>query len=61
MLFVAFVACFGFRGVFPFAVRCFCCSSLLVLAFEIESVLFQEPKQAIAIGCSFWLFVEVSI
>ena len=31
----------------------FCCSSLLVLVFDIESVLSQKPKQANAFGCSF--------
>ena len=35
----------------------FCCSSLLVLVSEIESVLSQRPIQANAFGCSFWLFV----
>ena len=39
----------------PFVV--FCCSSLLVLTFELESVLFQKPKQANVFDCSFWLFV----
>ena len=48
-----FVARFGVGDVFPFAVRCFCCSSLLVLVFEIE---FKKPKQANAFDCSFWLF-----
>ena len=58
--FLLFVSVFG-RYVFPFAVRCFLllpgCSSLLVLVFEIESVLSQKPKQANAFGCSFLLFV----
>ena len=35
----------------------FCCSLLLFLVFEIESVLSQKLKQANAFGCSFWLFV----
>ena len=52
-----FVARFGFWGVFPFAVHCFCCFSLLFLVFEIESVLPQKPKQANTFDCSFWLFV----
>ena len=52
-----FVAHFGFWGVFLFAFHCFCCSLLLFLVFEIESVLSQKPKQANAFGCSFWLFV----
>ena len=35
----------------------FCCFSLLVLVFEIESVLSQKTKQANNFGCSFRLFV----
>ena len=35
----------------------FCCSSLLLLVFEIESVLSQKSKQTNAFGCSFWLLV----
>ena len=39
----------------------FCCSSLLVLVFEVESVKSQTPKQANTFGCSFWLFVVHSV
>ena len=42
---------------FPFAVCCFLLFPLLVLVFEIESVLSQKPKQSNAIGCLFWLFI----
>ena len=53
-----FVARFGFWGVFPFAVRCLLLPCLLlILVFQIESVLSQKPKQANAFGCLFWLFV----
>ena len=31
----------------------FCCSSLLVLVYEVETFLSQKPKQANAFGCSF--------
>ena len=46
-----------FRVCFHLASVAFCCSSLLVLVFEMESVLSQKPKQANAFGCSFWLLV----
>ena len=46
-----------FGGCFHLSLVAFCCSSLLVLVFEIESVLSQKPKQANAFGCSFRLFV----
>ena len=49
--FLVFVVCFHL----PFVA--FCCSSLLDLVFEIESVLSPKPKQANAFGCSLWLFV----
>ena len=48
---LVFGACFHL----PFVA--FCCSSLLFLVFEIESVLSQKPKQANAFSCSFWRFV----
>ena len=35
----------------------YCCSLLLLLVFEIESVLSQKSKQENAFDCSFWLFV----
>ena len=52
-----FVARSGFWACFHLPFVAFCCSSMLVLVFEIESVLSQKPKQANAFGCSFWLFV----
>ena len=55
LLVLVFGACFRL----PFIA--FCCSSFLVLVFEIESVLSQKPKQANAVCCSFWFFVDVSI
>ena len=50
------VARFGFGGLFHLPFLAFCCSSLHILAFEIEPVLSQKPKQANAFGCSFWCF-----
>ena len=50
-----FVACFGFGACFHLSFVAFCCSSLLVLVFEIESVLSQKPKT----GKCFWLLVLV--
>ena len=47
LLVVVFGACFHL----PLAA--FCCSSLLILVFEIESVLSEKPKQANVFGCSF--------
>ena len=52
-----FVARFGVWACFHLPFIAFCCSSLLVVVFEIESVLSQKPKQSNAFGCSFWLFV----
>ena len=55
MLFAAFVdrrCSFWFLGRFHLPFVAFCCYSLLVLVFEMESVLFQKPKQANAFGCS---------
>ena len=49
------VLVFGSCFQLPFVA--FCSSSLLVLDFEIESVLSQKPKQENAFGCSFWFFV----
>ena len=51
LLVLVFGACFHL----PFVA--FCCSSLLFLVFEIESILSQKPKQANAFYCSLWLFV----
>ena len=51
LLVLVFGACFHL----PFVA--FCCSSLLFLVFEIESILSQKPKQAKAFYCSLWLFV----
>ena len=62
-----FVAPFGLEAYFNLPFVSFCCSSLLILVFEIESVLPQKPKEANAFGYSFWLsvarfvFVDVSI
>ena len=50
-----------FGACFHLAFAAFSCSSLLVLVFEIKSVLSQKPKQANAFGCSFWFSVDVSI
>ena len=52
-----FVARFVFGACFHLAFVAFCCSSLLVLVFEIKSGLSQKPKQANAFRCSFWFFV----
>ena len=46
-----FGACFHLQSV------AFCCSSLLCLVFEIESILSQNPKQTNAFCCSLWLSV----
>ena len=43
---------FVFRACFHLPFVAFCCSSLLVLVFEIESVPSQNPKQANFFGCS---------
>ena len=51
LLVLVFEECFHL----PFVA--FCCSSLLVLVFDIESVLSHKPKTAYGFGCSFWLFV----
>ena len=51
LLVLASGACFHL----PFVA--FCCSSLLFLVVEIESILSQKPKQANAFCCSLWLFV----
>ena len=51
LLVLGFVACFHLSFV------AFCCSSLLFLVFEMESILSQTPKQANAFCCSLWLFV----
>ena len=52
LLVLVFGACFNL----PFVA--FCCSSLLFLVFEIESILCQKPKQENAFCCcSLWLFV----
>ena len=48
-----FVARLVFGACFHLPFVAFCCSSLLVLVFEIESVPSQKPKQANAFGCSF--------
>ena len=61
MLFVAFLLVLVFGTCFHWPLVAFCCSSLLLLVFEIESVLSQKLKQANAFGCSFWFFVDVSI
>ena len=58
MLFAAFlllVLVFGACFHLPFVA--FCCSSLLFLVFEIESILSQKPRQTNAFCCSLWLFV----
>ena len=64
--FLLLVLVFGECFHLPFIA--FCCSSLLVFVFEIESVLYQNLKQANAFGrlvlafyCSFWFPVNVSI
>ena len=51
LLALVFVVCFHLLFV------AFCCSSLLFLVFEIESILSQKPKQATVFCCSLWLFV----
>ena len=51
LLVLVFGACFLLQFV------AFCCSSLLVLVFETESVPSQKPKQANAFGCSCLLFI----
>ena len=51
LLVLVFGACFHL----PFVG--FCCSPLLVLVFEIESVLSQKLEHANVFGCSFWLFI----
>ena len=57
------VPMFGFQGMFGFCACfhlpfvAFCCSSLLFLVFEIESILSRKPKQANAFCGSLWLFV----
>ena len=53
--FLLLVVVFGWCFHLPF--DAFCCSSLLFLVFEIESILSQKPKQANAFCCSLWLFV----
>ena len=55
LLVLVFGACFHL----PFIT--FRCSSLLVLVFEIESVVSQKRKEANAFDFSFWFFVDVSI
>ena len=61
MLFVAFCCSFWFLvhvsicRLLPFVALC--CSSLLFLVFEIESILSQKTKQANAFCCSLLLFV----
>ena len=58
MLFVALCCSFWFLGAcFHLPFVAFCCSSLLFLVFEIESILSQKPKQPNAFYCSLWLFV----
>ena len=46
-----------FGACFHLLFDAFCCSSLLFLVFEIESILSQNPKQANAFSCSLWHFV----
>ena len=53
--FLSLVLVFGACFHLPFVA--FCCSSLLFLVFEIESILSQKPKQANAFCCSLWIFV----
>ena len=56
------VARFGFGGVFPFAVRCFLlCSSLLVLVFEIESVLSQNQNRQMPLAALFGFLLLVFV
>ena len=52
LFFLLFVARFGFGGCFHLPFIDFCCSSLLVLVFEMESVLSKKPKQE---KCIWWL------
>ena len=47
----------GFGACFHLLFVAFCCSSLLFLVFEIESIISQKPKQANAFCCSLWVFV----
>ena len=57
--FVLLVLVFGGCLHLPFVapIVAFCCSPLLFLVFEIESILSEKQKQANAFCCSLWLFV----
>ena len=55
LLVLVFGACFHLPFVALF------CFSLLVLVFEIESVLSQKPKQVNAFGCSFYFLLLVLV
>ena len=56
-----FVACFGFWCVFPFAADCFLLLFVLLLFFEIESVLSQKPNRQMPLVAHFGFLLLVLV
>ena len=61
LLFVARCRWFWFWGVFPFAVRCFLLLFVLVLVFEIGSVLSQKQNRQMPLAAHFGFLLLVLV